>query len=103
MSVPAIMIDHPSSHLERERSSGPQLTAPLSRTEHPRKRGLHHVLVLHVVDRKKIHRNQNGGGAASVLPPVRRAFPLSCDVAGLVHDRHGAIARILDHLTGVAV
>src|SRR5438105_6804267 len=58
----------------------------------------HHLFVHLVGDREEVHRDQLGGHAAVVLPPVRSAVLLRRDVARLVHDRHRAAARILHDL-----
>src|SRR5262245_33235073 len=51
------------------------------------------VLVVH-----HIAHEQNHGLLSVILPPVRGAAGLWPDVAGLVRDRRGAVARILDDL-----
>src|SRR5882757_4778747 len=61
---------------------------------------LHHVLVLHVLDRERVDRNQHRSGAAAVLPPVRRTVSFRRHVTSLVCDRDGTIAGVFDHLAG---
>src|SRR5215207_5519674 len=57
---------------------------------------LHVVVVRILADIADI---ENDGLLAEVLPPVRGAGDFRPDLAGLVHDRVGAVAGVFDDLT----
>src|SRR5262249_8529952 len=63
---------------------------------HPPNGPSSHMLVVFVV--KDVADEQNDGLVPEVLPPVCGAARLWSDVAGLVHDRHGAVAGVFDNL-----
>ena len=55
-----------------------------------------HVVIVLVVE--NVAHKQDDRLAPEVLPPVRGAARLRPDVAGLVHDRIGAVAGVFDDL-----
>jgi hypothetical protein len=55
--------------------------------------------VLVIVLMQEISGDQHRGGLAGILPPMRRALGLLGDVAGVMDDRHGAVAGVLGDLT----
>src|SRR5918993_5105072 len=52
----------------------------------------HHVRVVGLV--QEVGGDQHGRRLAGVLPPVRRALDLLGDLAGVVDDRHRAVAGV---------
>src|SRR5215831_10621514 len=61
---------------------------------------LHHVLFLLLFHREQVDRNEYHRRVGLVLPPMLRAVLLGGHFARLMHDRHRAVARVLDHLAG---
>src|SRR5262249_47845328 len=62
----------------------------------PAVRARSHVVVVLVV--QHVADEQDDGLASIVLPPVGGAAGFRPDLAGLVHDRHGAVAGVFDDL-----
>src|SRR5215211_7877907 len=63
-----------------------------------RRSGRSHVAVALVLE--QVRGDQCHRLAARVLPPMCRGMRLGRDLAGLVDDRHGAVARMLGDLAG---
>src|SRR6266508_3316613 len=75
------------------RASGKRDVTPWGEGSHIREeQGELHRVVVRILD--QVGGKQHDGLVAGILPPMRDLARLGDDVAGLVHDRHRAVARI---------